>query len=130
MCDNAAWWDGKPFDRILIDAPCSATGVIRRHPDIKILRKASDIPSLAQIQLTILSTAWETLKSGGHCLYTTCSILPTENDHVIAQFLKDHPNATVKPINTSWGVKQEYGQQVLPGDRERDGFYYCCLTKN
>ena len=87
------WWDRKPFDRILLDAPCSATGVIRRHPDIKLLRKPTDIVKLAELQLQLLRRLWQTLSDGGILLYATCSILADENDLVIGKFLAETADA-------------------------------------
>lgn len=115
------------FDRILLDTPCSATGVIRRHPDIKILRKKTDIPALAAQQLKMLNTVWPLLKSGGKLLYTTCSILPDENSDVIKLFLESHPEAKELSLDSSWAKKCEYGQQVITGDHGRDGFFYALI---
>ena len=117
------------FDRILLDAPCSATGVIRRHPDIKILRKKTDIPVLATQQLKMLNTVWPLLKNGGKLLYTTCSILPDENSDVIKLFLENNPDATELSLDTSWAKQCEHGQQVITGDQGRDGFYYAVIQK-
>jgi 16S rRNA (cytosine967-C5)-methyltransferase len=89
-----AWWDGRPFDRVLLDVPCSATGVIRRHPDIKLLRRAQDIPALARRQAQMLRSAWGLLAAGGVLLYTSCSVLRPENESVIADFLAEAANAT------------------------------------
>lgn len=117
------------FDRILLDAPCSATGVIRRHPDIKILRKKTDIPVLAAQQLKMLNTVWPLLKNGGKLLYTTCSILLDENSEVIKLFFQSHPDAREIPLDLSWGKSCEHGQQVITGDHGRDGFYYSVIQK-
>ncbi len=117
------------FDRILLDAPCSATGVIRRHPDIKILRKKTDISVLAAQQLKMLNTVWPLLKNGGKLLYTTCSILPDENSDVIKLFLKNHLDAKELPLDINWAKKCERGQQVITGDHGRDGFYYALLQR-
>jgi len=122
------WWDGKPFDRILLDVPCSATGVIRRHPDIKLLRRADDIPKLAETQAQILSQVWPLLKSNGMLLYSTCSILAEENEQQIQQFVQNN-DAKVQSINAIWGQACEYGRQILPGESNMDGFYYACLQK-
>ncbi len=91
--DYKQWWDGEAFDRILIDAPCSASGVIRRHPDIKTLRRESDIEQLVKMQSEILLSAWQMLKPGGELLYVTCSIFKDENQHQIAKFLALNSNA-------------------------------------
>ena len=123
------WWDGKPFDRILLDAPCSATGVIRRHPDIRWLRKANDIDNLAQLQRRILETLWGLLKPGGTLLYATCSILPKENIAQIQQFLADTPDASLSPIVKTETVDKP-GRQITPGEQQMDGFYYARLVKS
>jgi len=127
-CDINQWWDNDLFDRILIDAPCSASGVIRRHPDIKLLRKKTDIKNLAEQQGKMLETLWLLLKKSGKLIYTTCSIFPDENELVIEKFLSSHSTAKIDPIHNAWGVNLKYGQQVLTGDRDRDGFYYCVLV--
>ena len=123
------WWDQQAFDRILLDAPCSATGVIRRHPDIKQLRRASDIQQLVGIQQHILQAVWPLLGSGGIILYATCSILPQENQQQIHEFLGSHPDAAAIKIKASWGITQQYGRQILPGQNSMDGFYYACIQK-
>jgi len=124
-----SWWDKQVFDRILLDAPCSATGVIRRHPDIKQLRRASDIQQLVDIQQHILRAVWPLLRSGGIILYATCSILPQENEQQVHEFLASHPDAESVKIAASWGITQEYGRQILPGQNDMDGFYYACIQK-
>ncbi|WP_100644171.1 16S rRNA (cytosine(967)-C(5))-methyltransferase RsmB [Alteromonas facilis] len=124
--DTNSWWDKTPFDRILLDAPCSATGVIRRHPDIRWLRKASDIDTLVEIQSTLLHALWQTLKPGGTMVYATCSILPQENQQQIAQFLKVTPNAQL--CTKLHG--ENIGRQLLPGEAQMDGFYYARLLKS
>ncbi len=124
-----SWWDGKHFDRILLDAPCSATGVIRRHPDIKLLRQDNDIAHLTQTQQSMLNSMWSILKPGGLLLYATCSVLRDENDRQIATFLQHHKNAREKPIQLPWGRSLEYGWQILPGYAQLDGFYYATITK-
>ena len=125
----ADWWDGIPFDRILVDAPCSATGVIRRHPDIKLLRRESDIAALAEQQRAILVGLWPLLRPGGRLLYATCSVLRQENDRVIAAFLAAHPDAVEWPIAAGWGRALPHGRQLLPGEATMDGFYYAGLSK-
>ena len=127
--DVASWWDGQAFERILLDAPCSATGVIRRHPDIKVLRRDSDIAALQQEQARLLRALWQTLKPGGHLLYATCSILPEENSQQIAAFVAEYPDAEVLPPGDSWGHAMAFGRQILPGDAGMDGFYYALLRK-
>lgn len=123
------WWDGKLFDKILLDAPCSATGVIRRHPDIKLLRKPKDITALVALQKNILENLWGMLKPGGVLLYATCSILKSENEEQIAQFLDIHENANEIKIDLDWGINTLFGKQKLP-DQEFDGFFYAKLKKN
>ncbi len=124
-----SWWDGKPFNRILLDAPCSATGVIRRHPDIKLLRRETDITQLAATQLQLLTQLWQTLANHGKLLYATCSLLPAENDQVIAAALKKLAHIKIEPINISQSIATEFGCQLLPQAKQTDGFYYCLLTK-
>ena len=123
------WWDGELFDRILLDAPCSATGVIRRHPDIRWLRKSSDIDNLAALQRQILDTLWALLKPGGTMLYATCSILPQENTQQIQQFLAQTPDAQLSPV-TKIETSERPGRQILPGEQQMDGFYYARLVKS
>jgi 16S rRNA (cytosine967-C5)-methyltransferase len=125
----AAWWDGRPFERILLDAPCSGTGVIRRHPDIKLLRTPADIEQLAALQQQLLNTLWPLLAPGGRLLYATCSIMPGENSEVIAQFLTATPSAEELPIAAEWGLAQPAGRQLLPQSEGNDGFYYALLRK-
>ncbi len=122
------WWDGQSFDKILLDAPCSATGVIRRHPDIKLLRKPKDIKNLAILQAQILNNLWQTLKSGGVLLYATCSVLKAENEEQIAQFLDTHQDAEEIKIDLDWGIEVSVGRQQLPS-HNFDGFYYAKLQK-
>ncbi len=125
----ASWWDGQSFDRILLDAPCSATGVIRRHPDIKILRQETDIASLVTLQQQILTALWPLLKKGGLLVYATCSILPQENEEVLQLFLKNHLDAQEQVIAADWGIARTIGRQILPGSLGMDGFYYARLIK-
>lgn len=133
ICADAAepamWWDGKPFDRILLDAPCSATGVIRRHPDIKLLRRAEDFPVLVQRQRALLDALWPLLSPGGLLLYTTCSLLRAENEHVIDGFLGTGTGAKPEAFAAEWGVECRHGRQLLPTPAGPDGFYYCALRK-
>jgi len=130
------WWDGRAFDRILLDAPCSATGVIRRHPDIKVLRRASDIPALAGRQQDILEAVWPLLARGGMLLYATCSVLREENDEVMAAFSANGADRELIPLDVEWGRAGRFGRQLLPGDGPGDepgdggdGFYYALLQK-
>jgi 16S rRNA (cytosine967-C5)-methyltransferase len=125
-----AWWNGQPFDRILVDAPCSATGVIRRHPDIKLLRQPEDIPELAQTQQRILDAIWPLLAPGGVLVYATCSVLRQENEAVVGQFLREHADAAEAPIIADWGRLAEHGRQILPGEHNMDGFFYARLLKS
>lgn len=127
--DTAAWWDGKPFQRILLDAPCSATGVIRRHPDIKLTRQPDDIAALAVLQGELLDALWPTLEVGGILLYATCSTLPTENTEVVAAFLARTSGARELDLATTAGLKQPHGRQLLAQEGGHDGFYYAKLIK-
>ncbi|WP_138762524.1 16S rRNA (cytosine(967)-C(5))-methyltransferase RsmB [Pseudomonas lactis] len=127
--DTAAWWDGKPFQRILLDAPCSATGVIRRHPDIKLTRQPDDIAALAVLQGELLDALWPTLEVGGILLYATCSTLPTENTEVIQAFLARTSGARELDLATTAGIKQPHGRQLLAQEGGHDGFYYAKLIK-
>ncbi|WP_448212307.1 16S rRNA (cytosine(967)-C(5))-methyltransferase RsmB [Colwellia sp. MEBiC06753] len=120
------WWDGSQFDRILLDAPCSATGVIRRHPDIKWLRKSQDIDALVILQAEILKKMWSLLKPGGTLLYATCSVLPEENAEQISQFIAEEPSASLIDLPEYQG---KIGWQILPGEDDMDGFYYAKLLK-
>ena len=123
------WWDQKPFDRILLDAPCSASGVIRRHPDIKVLRQQSDIAKLVKDQQQILNALWPLLKPKGMLLYATCSVLAEENTLQIQHFLQQHADAELCPINSNWGQQQIAGKQILPGENGMDGFFYALIQK-
>ena len=128
------WWNKDPFDRILLDAPCSASGVIRRHPDIKLNRRAEDIDVLAQSQQTFLAALWPLLKANGRLLYVTCSVLAEENDAVIARFLDTHDDAREDDALLNNNIRdlmqrKTCGYQVLPGSQDLDGFYFACLEK-
>lgn len=129
VSDTAAWWDGERYDRILLDVPCSATGVIRRHPDIKLSGRLEAMPRLLETQRQILSSIWPLLKRKGKLVYSTCSILRRENDDQIAAHLQLHPDATVVPVAAEWGSATLHGRQTLPGFDEMDGFYYAILEK-
>ena len=118
------WWDGEKFDRILLDAPCSATGVIRRHPDIKWLRRGEDIAALALLQAEIFDAMWLQLKPGGTLVYATCSITPQENCDQVKAFLSRTADAIL--IDSDPATP---GRQILPGEESMDGFYYAVLTK-
>lgn len=123
------WWDGELFDRILLDAPCSATGIIRRHPDIKVLRTPEELDKLGELQVKLLNNLWSLLKPGGVLVYATCSVMPKENTQVIEGFLKRHKDAICNELDVSWGVKQAFGRQLLPSVSWHDGFYYAVLRK-
>jgi 16S rRNA (cytosine967-C5)-methyltransferase len=138
VCGDAStpqdWWDGSAFDAILLDAPCSATGVIRRHPDIKLLRRAADIAPLAGLQRSLLDSAWPLLAAGGRLLYVTCSVLAAENDEVLRPFLEATPDARENDALQNNNIRdvmqrKACGFQVLPGTADMDGFYYACLEK-
>jgi len=124
-----AEWVRKGFDRILVDAPCSATGVMRRHPDIRLLRRRSDIDRLARRQAEILNGLWPCLRPGGRLLYATCSLLPQENEQQVEQFLQRCPDARSIELPKSWGHARAVGRQTLPGELTMDGFYYALLEK-
>jgi 16S rRNA (cytosine967-C5)-methyltransferase len=124
-----AAWREQPFDRILLDVPCSATGVMRRHPDIRLLRWADDIPALVQRQAALLRAMWPCLQVGGKLLYATCSVLPAENQDQIAAFVQQQPDAQLVPLNLDCGRACVAGWQIFPGEQAMDGFYYALLTK-
>jgi 16S rRNA (cytosine967-C5)-methyltransferase len=120
------------FDRILIDAPCSATGVIRRHPDIRFLRKPHDIAALAKQQRSLLDKLWPMLKPGGRLLYATCSVLRAENEQVIDDFLENCGDAIELSLDLAMPEAAEaltHGVQLLPGRIDNDGFYYALIEK-
>lgn len=125
----AAWWDGELFNRILVDAPCSASGVIRRHPDIKVHRTRDDLAKLADIQGRILEGVWPLLECGGKLLYVTCSVLPAENEQQLGGFLARHADALPAALSVPVGIERGVGVQILPGEKDMDGFYYACLQK-
>ena len=134
LSEPRRWWDGRPFDRILLDVPCSATGVIRRHPDVKLLRRPGDIPALARRQAVLLRAAWPLLADGGVLVYTSCSVLKAENESVVLGFLGETQDAAdCTPERTrSWPPRTSGdgpGYQLLPGEADVDGFYYACLRK-
>lgn len=128
------WWDGEPFSAILLDAPCSASGVIRRHPDIKLLRRPTDIKPLARLQSKMLNALWPLLAPGGRLLYVTCSVLAAENDKVVAGFLAGNDDAKEDQVLQDYNIRdlmrdKACGQQILPGTAELDGFYFAGLVK-
>jgi 16S rRNA (cytosine967-C5)-methyltransferase len=134
LCRDLSWWDGRRFERILLDAPCSATGVIRRHPDIKLLRQAQDIPGFVQIQRTLLQQCLTLLSPGGRLLYSTCSLFAEENEGVVEHVLGCVPGARSLPsppgvASPPQSKLRQHGIQLLPGNAaQTDGFYYACLT--
>jgi 16S rRNA (cytosine967-C5)-methyltransferase len=125
----ASWWDGRPFDKILLDAPCTALGVIRRHPDIRLRRRPQDIAAMTSEQRRLLQGVWPMLRAGGKLLYATCSILPAENDEAIASLLAAHADARVVELDAPWGRALRHGRQILPGEHDMDGFYFAQLRK-
>ncbi|WP_275098625.1 16S rRNA (cytosine(967)-C(5))-methyltransferase RsmB [Sedimenticola hydrogenitrophicus] len=122
-------WAARQYDRILLDVPCSATGVMRRHPDIKLLRRDRDIAALVRTQGHILHAVWPLLKPGGRLLYATCSLLADENEGQVGRFLAQTADARERPIEAEWGHPRAAGRQTLPGEATMDGFYYACLEK-
>ena len=126
------WWDNTLYDRILLDVPCSATGVIRRHPDIKLLRQQAEITQFSQTQREILESLWPVLKHKGKLVYATCSILKEENDRQIETFTSGRSDVRVQPIKpgAGWGVATKFGRQTVPGCDDMDGFYYAILEKD
>tara|TARA_Y100001935_G_scaffold230008_1_gene210053 strand:- start:6116 stop:6664 length:549 start_codon:yes stop_codon:yes gene_type:complete len=128
--NKTSWWDGEAFDRILIDAPCSASGVVRRHPDIKIRRKPEELFDLCNLQLKILEESWTMLSKKGILVYVTCSIFQEENDLIIEKFLTNKKEACLKKIKMTGGIAANYGYQILPGLQNMDGFYFCRLQKS
>jgi len=130
-----AWWDGEPFDRILVDAPCSALGVIRRHPDIRLRKSPSEIDKLPLLQARLLAASWRMLAPGGRLVYATCTVTRSENRDVVAAFLAGTPDAGIVPPE-SWpgwpgfGEADGFGRQILPGEAGADGFYYAALLKH
>jgi 16S rRNA (cytosine967-C5)-methyltransferase len=127
--DPDSWWNGKPFNCVLLDAPCSGSGVIRRHPDIKHLRKPDDLKAMAAVQERLLDRLWKTVAPGGHLLYVTCSIFPEENDEQLDRFLEQYPDAEARQIAAPAGQCGRHGLQTLPGVHNVDGFYYSLLQK-
>ena len=127
--DASAWWDGKPFDRVMIDAPCSATGVIRRRPDVRLHRREADIPALIAQQARILAACWELLAPGGSLLYVTCSILRAENEGVVGAFVAERGDVDLVPLSLPVGQAAGIGWQILPGEGDLDGMYYALLRK-
>ena len=127
--ETDSWWDGRFFDSILLDAPCTASGVIRRHPDIKLLRRPGDIESLAKKQSDLLDALWPLLAPGGKLVYCTCSVFPPEGADQVRHFLSRQPDSALHPIDERWGREVNPGRQILSGEAGMDGFYYACLVK-
>lgn len=127
--DTEAWWDGRPFQRILLDAPCSSTGVIRRHPEIKWLRSPQQVAEAVQLQGRLLDRLWPVLEPGGILLYATCSVLGDENRDQIERFLARREDAECDTLHAEWGRAAGPGRQILPGDRDMDGFFYARIRK-
>ncbi|CAH0993007.1 Ribosomal RNA small subunit methyltransferase B [Sinobacterium norvegicum] len=123
------WFDGQQYDKILLDAPCSATGVIRRNPDVKVMRQPEDIATLAELQLKILTALWPLLKPGGRLVYATCSIMPQENSLLLKRFAELTGDCQHRPIAAAWGIEQTFGRQLLTGLQDGDGFFYACIEK-
>ena len=128
--NNDNWWDGRKFDRILLDAPCSGTGVIRRHPDIKHHRRATDIDQFTRLQRQLLAATWELLNPGGIMVYVTCSLIPEENERQIRSFMDDHSDAQENDLGQRFGKRRAAGRQLLPGIHDTDGFYYASLSRH
>jgi 16S rRNA (cytosine967-C5)-methyltransferase len=130
--DPASWWDGRPFDRILVDVPCTASGIVRRHPDAKWLRRKRDLDSFVTQQRRMLPALWQTLAPGGLLLYATCSVFAAENEHQINDFVKEHPEALRETI-TFPGDCLHVGGQLLPAmngtGHNQDGFFYALLRR-
>lgn len=128
--DASTWTTPEPVDCIVLDAPCSAIGVMRRHPDIRLLRQSTDIPKTVALQKEILNNMWQQLKVGGTMLYITCSILKVENEQQMVSFFAEHTDATEIKIDAEWGIEQIHGRQLFPESDRGDGFYYCLIQKN
>ena len=123
------WWDGKPLARILLDAPCTATGVIRRHPEIKWLRSLEQLQAAVALQRSLLLQLWPLLEPGGMLVYATCSVLRDENERQMEWFLDRQGDAELLPVDGDWGRDTGHGRQILPGEQEMDGFFYARLRK-
>lgn len=127
--EPGGWWDGTPFDRILLDAPCSASGVVRRHPDVKVRRNPAEVSAAAVLQTCLLAALWPLLRPRGKLLYVTCSVFRRENVRQLEAFLAANADAAALPLEAGWGVAAGAGRQVLTGEGGMDGFYYACLEK-
>lgn len=129
LADLDAWWDGRPFERIWLDAPCSGTGVMRRHPDIRWLRRNNDIRTLVRVQQDLLEICCRLLAPGGRLCYSTCSILPEENERLVEEVIRELPALTAVQTSLPWGRSTGRGRQLLPGEGGMDGFYYALLDR-
>lgn len=127
--DARTWTSPEPLDCIVLDAPCTATGVMRRHPDIRLLRQSADIEQTVILQKQILAQMWQQLRPGSVMLYITCSIFKVENEQQMQQFFAEHDNAEEVKIQADWGIEQIHGRQLLPQQGHGDGFYYCLIQK-
>jgi 16S rRNA (cytosine967-C5)-methyltransferase len=127
--DTQTWWDGEPFDAVLLDAPCSATGIVRRQPDVLLHRRPEDLSSLMALQVRLLEGLWKTVKPGGVLLYATCSILKDENEQQIARFVARTADARPQVLDARYGHAAGHGRQRLPGEQGMDGFFYALLRK-
>ena len=127
--EPARWWDGRPFERILLDAPCSASGVVRRHPDVKARRTPAEVAAAVGLQARLLAALWPLLAPRGKLLYVTCSVFQRENARQLEAFLAGHADAEALPLMADWGQAAGPGRQVLTGEGGMDGFYYACLQK-
>jgi 16S rRNA (cytosine967-C5)-methyltransferase len=127
--DTQTWWDGEPFDAVLLDAPCSATGIVRRQPDVLLHRRPEDLASLVALQARLLDGLWKTVKPGGALLYATCSILKDENELQISRFMARTADAQAQALDARYGHAAGHGRQRLPGEQGMDGFFYALLRK-
>ncbi len=127
--DLASWWEGEPFDAVLLDAPCSATGIVRRQPDVLLHRRPEDLAALIALQARLLDALWKTVRPGGVLLYATCSILKDENENQLASFLARTADARAEALDASYGHAAGKGRQRLPGEGGRDGFFYARITR-
>jgi 16S rRNA (cytosine967-C5)-methyltransferase len=128
--DTESWWKGQKFHKILLDAPCSATGVIRRHPEIKWLRSKDQVISVVQLQAELLAALWPLLEPGGILVYATCSVLKRENTQQVQKFLEQNSDASEEKPELEWGVATSHGRQIMPGEAQMDGFFYAVLRKS
>ena len=127
--DTATWWDGQPFDAVLLDAPCSATGIVRRQPDVLLHRRQEDLVALTALQSRLLDAAWHVLRKGGRLVYATCSVLRIENAGQLDAFRLRHADAAPEALDDAWGRTDGIGRQRLAGEQQMDGFFYASLRK-